>query len=309
MGRGHQVRNQLRTGMDIAEMRRIPIADFLARLGYGPVRRGGNELWYSAPYRTERTPSFRVNTDKNVWYDFGLGKGGDIFNLAGEFIHGKDFMAQARFISETTCVPILEADAGTCRKKTLEPSFEDVKVMPLRYVALKRYLEERGIPPDMASRYCSQLNYHVHKKEYFAIGFPNVAGGYELRSGLFKGCVPPKDVSLVRTSESPSDGCNVFEGFMDFLSAVALKWTEDEDSLVLNSVANVARSYNYLDGYGKIRCYLDRDEAGRRALESLRSRYGDRITDRSNLYDGCKDLNEYLQRSIEKTIDNHLKIK
>lgn len=96
---------------------------------------------------------------------------------------------------------------------------------------------------------------------------------------------------------------------MDFLSAVAFKWTEDEDSLVLNSVANVARSYKYLDGYGKIRCYLDRDEAGRRALESLRSRYGDRITDRSNLYDGCKDLNEYLQRSIEKTMNNHLKIK
>ena len=295
--------------MDIAEMRRIPIADFLARLGHGPVRRSGNELWYSAPYRTERTPSFRVNTDKNVWYDFGLGKGGDIFNLAGEFIHGKDFMAQARFISETARVPMLEADAGTCRKKTLEPSFEDVRVMPLRYVALKRYLEERGIPPDTASLYCSQLNYHVHKKEYFAIGFPNVAGGYELRSGLFKGCVPPKDVSLVRTGESPSDGCNVFEGFMDFLSAVALKWTEDEDSLVLNSVANVARSYKYLDGYGKIRCYLDRDEAGRRALESLRSRYSDRITDRSNLYDGCKDLNEYLQRSVEKTINNHLKIK
>ncbi|MFQ7267685.1 MAG: toprim domain-containing protein [Paraprevotella clara] len=295
--------------MDIAEMRRIPIADFLARLGHGPVRRSGNELWYSAPYRTERTPSFRVNTDKNVWYDFGLGKGGDIFNLAGEFIHSKDFMAQARFISETVRVPMLEMDAGTCRKKTLEPSFEDVRVMPLRYVALKRYLEERGIPPDTASLYCSQLNYHVHKKEYFAIGFPNVAGGYELRSGLFKGCVPPKDVSLVRTGESPSDGCNVFEGFMDFLSAVALKWTEDEDSLVLNSVANVARSYKYLNKYKKIRCYLDRDEAGRRALESLRSRYSDRITDRSNLYDGCKDLNEYLQRSVEKTINNHLKIK
>lgn len=295
--------------MDIAEMRRIPIADFLARLGHGPVRRSGNELWYSAPYRTERTPSFRVNTDKNVWYDFGLGKGGDIFNLAGEFIHGKDFMAQARFISETARVPMLEADAGTCRKKTLEPSFEDVRVMPLRYVALKRYLEERGIPPDMASLYCCQLNYHVHKKEYFAIGFPNVAGGYELRSGLFKGCVPPKDVSLVRTGESPSDDCNVFEGFMDFLSAVVLKWTENEDSLVLNSVANVARSYKYLDGYGKIRCYLDRDEAGRRALEILRSRYGDHITDRSHLYDGCKDFNEYLQRSIEKTMNNHLKIK
>ena len=51
-------------------MRQIPIADFLRRLGHEPTRRSGNELWYSAPYRSERTPSFRVNVEKNVWYDF-----------------------------------------------------------------------------------------------------------------------------------------------------------------------------------------------------------------------------------------------
>ena len=78
---------------------------------------------------------------------------------------------------------------------------------------------------------------------------------------------------------------------------------------MLNSVANVAKSYKYLDGYRKISCYLDCDEVGRRALESLRLRYGDRITDRSNLYDGCKDVNGYLQRLVEETMNNHLKTK
>ena len=47
--------------MEIDAMRQIPLADFLARLGNEPVRRSGNELWYRAPYRNERTPSFRVN--------------------------------------------------------------------------------------------------------------------------------------------------------------------------------------------------------------------------------------------------------
>ena len=68
---------------DIENIKRIPLADFLARLGHEPVRRSGNELWYRAPYRNERTPSFRVNVAKQLWYDFGLGKGGDIFTLAG----------------------------------------------------------------------------------------------------------------------------------------------------------------------------------------------------------------------------------
>lgn len=97
---------------------------------------------------------------------------------------------------------MLEVDAGTCRKKTLEPSFEDVKVMPLRYVALKS-IWRNGAYCRTWLPYCSQLNYHVHKKEYFAIGFPNVAGGYEIRNGLFKD-VPPKDVSLGRVNHRPT---------------------------------------------------------------------------------------------------------
>ena len=70
---------------EIDAVRQMPLADFLARLGYEPVRSSGNELWYIAPYRGERTPSFRVNVAKQLWYDFGLGKGSDIFTLAGSF--------------------------------------------------------------------------------------------------------------------------------------------------------------------------------------------------------------------------------
>ena len=294
---------------EIDAVRRMPLADFLARLGHEPVRRSGNELWYLAPYRGERTSSFRVNVAKQLWYDFGLGKGGDIFTLAGEFLQSDDFMKQAKFIAEAANMTVAGWEKPVYLSKPTESVFEDVEVAPLLRSLLTEYLEERGIPYAIASRHCCRLNYGVRGKRYFAVGFPNMAGGYEVRSRYFKGCIPPKSVSLVKANDIPADECLVFEGFMDFLSAVALKWTEDEDSLVLNSVANVARSYKYLDGYGKIRCYLDRDKAGRRVLESLRSRYGDRITDRSNLYDGCKDLNEYLQRSIEKTINNHLKIK
>ena len=82
---------------------------------------------------------------------------------------------------------------------------------------------------------------------------------------------------------------------MDFLSAVTLGVTGNADCLVLNSVANVEKAAGLLDGYGRIGCFLDRDEAGRRTLAALTMRYGERVTDRSSLYDGCKDLNEYLQ--------------
>ncbi len=293
---------------EIDAVRQIPLADFLARLGHEPVRRSGNELWYRAPYRSERTPSFRVNVAKQLWYDFGLGKGGDIFTLAGEFVGSGNFMEQVKFIAETARVPFAAMDKPQFLPKPSEPVFEGVEAVPLLRSPLTDYMAERGIPYDIASRYCCRLNYGVRGKRYFAVGFPNVAGGFEIRSRFFKGCVPPKDVSSVKTENTTTDVCSVFEGFMDFLSAATLG-LETGDCLVLNSVSNVEKAMKHLDAYGRINCFLDRDEAGRRTLDILGKRYGGRVCDRSALYDGCKDLNEFLQLTTKKEMNNNLKIK
>ena len=293
---------------EIDAIRQIPLADFLARLGHEPVRRSGNELWYSAPYRSERTPSFRVNMVKQLWYDFGLGKGGDIFTLAGEFAQSVDFMEQARFIAKASNMVVDRSEKPTYQPKPAEPAFEGVEAVPLLRSPLTDYLAERGIPYAVASHHCFRLNYGVRGKRYFAIGFPNMAGGYEVRSRHFKGCIPPKDVSLVKLENTAADVCSVFEGFMDFLSAATLG-LETGDCLVLNSVSNVEKAMKHMDGYGRIDCYLDRDEAGRRTLDVLGKRYDGRVCDRSALYDGCKDLNEFLQLTTKKEMNNNLKIK
>ena len=290
---------------EIDAMRQIPLADFLARLGHEPVRRSGNELWYRAPYRNERTSSFRVNVAKQLWYDFGTGKGGDIFTLAGEFTQCGDFMVQARFIADAANMMVDRLEMPTYQPKPTGPAFEGVEAVPLLLSPLTDYLEERGIPYGIASRHCCRLNYGVRGKRYFAVGFPNVSGGYEIRSRVFKGCVPPKDVSLIKAEEEPKEICNVFEGFMDFLSAATLGLATG-DCLVLNSVANVEKALKHLDGYGRIDCYLDRDEAGRRTLGLLKERCGGRVFDRSALYDGCKDMNEYLQLTTKKEMNNNL---
>ena len=286
---------------DIENMRQISLADFLARLGHEPIRRSGNELWYLAPYRSERTPSFCVNVAKQIWYDFGLGKGGDIFTLAGEFLQSGDFMVQAKFIAEATNMTVDRLETPTYQSRPTEPAFERVEAVLLLRSPLTDYLAERGITYAVASHHCCRLNYGVRGKRYFAVGFPNVSGGYEIRSRFFKGCVPPKDVSLIKAENVPTDMCNVFEGFMDFLSAATLG-IATSDCLVLNSVANVGKAVKHLDGYGRIDCFLDRDESGWRTLEALKRHYGGRVCDRSALYDGCKDLNEYLQQTTkEKT--------
>ena len=44
-------------------------------------------------------------------------------------------------------------------------------------------------------------------------------------------------------------------------------------------------------------------------MEALRTRYGERVSDCSGIYGGCKDLNEYLQLTTKKEMNNNLKIK
>lgn len=56
--------------MTIQEAKQISIADYLQSLGYTPVKRQGNSLWYKSPLREETEASFKVNTELNQWYDF-----------------------------------------------------------------------------------------------------------------------------------------------------------------------------------------------------------------------------------------------
>ncbi len=143
------------------------------------------------------------------------------------------------------------------------------------------------------------MAYGIQGKRYFCHRLHEPGGGYELRNPMFKGCISPKDISCVSLSGKKQDTCCVFEGFVDFLSALGLRTVADEDCLVLNSVSNLERSYAVLEGYSKIRCFLDRDRAGITALETLTIHFGNKVTDCSGLYDGFKDLNEYLTKTKE----------
>lgn len=258
-------------------------------MGIQPQKQKGGILWYNAPYRTERTPSFKVDTNKNVWFDFGIGKGGDIFDLAGEFIGSDDFLLRAAFIAKSGACP-LPALEQPQRSEKKEPVFEDIWVRPLQGVKLLGYLKERGILAEIAIPNCEEVRYRVYGKRYYAIGFRNEAGGLELRNRFFKGCIPPKDISLKRNG---SDVCAVFEGFMDYLSAMQLGIIAS-DWLVLNSVSNVEKAVKALQGYEKIECFLDNDDAGRRTFQRLYDCFGEKVIDRSFLYAEHKDLNEFL---------------
>ena len=70
--------------MNIEDVKQIPIADYLHSLGYSPVKQQGNGLWYKSPLREEHEQSFKVKTDRNLWYEFGDDKCGNFSSEASE---------------------------------------------------------------------------------------------------------------------------------------------------------------------------------------------------------------------------------
>ena len=294
----------------LKEIKSIPLAAFLSRLGHKPAARKGTRLWYKSPLRQEQTPSFKVETTLNCWYDFGLGRGGNIIDLATELYQSTDLRYLMRCIANSCPVPSVQTVASSFAPRHSAPSMERFEVVPLEHRALVAYLQERGISAHIATVNCKEAHYRVNGKQYYAVAFENVSGGWELRNRYFKGCRGRKDISyLPWARDGPSTECAVFEGFIDYLSALTLGIISGTDAIILNSVVNVNKVMPYLKDYITINCYLDNDTAGRTALTELTALYGTTVIDRSTLYSEFNDLNEYLtnQSFTKNTLSNENK--
>ena len=294
----------------IKEIKSIPLATFLSQLGHEPTARKGTRLWYKSPLRQEHTPSFKVETTLNCWYDFGLGRGGNIIDLAAEMYQSTDLRYLMRCIADSCPVPSVQTVASSYPQRHSAPSMERFEVVPLEHRALVAYLQERGIPAHIARAKCKEAHYSVNGRFYFAVAFENISGGRELRNRYFKGCRGRKDISyLPWARDGPSTECAVFEGFIDYLSALTLGIISGADAIILNSVVNTNKAVPYLKGYTTINYYLDNDTAGRTALTELTAIYGSAVIDRSILYSEFNDLNEYLtnQSFTKNTLSNENK--
>lgn len=283
--------------MNIDQIKQIKLQDFLATMGCKPVKQYGVNLMYLSPLRTEKHASFKINTELNLWYDFGIGKGGNIIDLA-ELLYNSSDVSYLIHQIERNALGCVSVSLPTVKPNAPQNSFENLQVLSITHPALINYLEERCIGIEIARTVCKELHFDTRGKHYFGIGFPNIAGGYEIRNPFFKGGITPKDISLFHNEES-KQSCFVFEGFIDFLSFMMLRRKENDglkrqDYLVLNSVSNVHKALEPLSHYENVQCFLDNDEAGRNAYKQLSEELGSSVLDSSSLYSDFKDLNDYL---------------
>ena len=284
---------------DLSLIKRYPIVEYLERKGVKPVRRTAAYALYCSPLREETHPSFKVDTEKNLWIDYGEGRGGSIIDLCMR-MEGCTLSEAIRLLGQNAPVngtysflndfvpnnsqPVMAVN-GARRlieiSDTLPPHFQE-------------YLTKvRCINLEKAMPFLKCISYEVRGRRYQAIGFANLTGGYELRDDkTFKGTIAPKDITPIFTDRA--EPVCIFEGFMDFLSFLSMKEEIINHCLVMNSVSNVARTIRYLNDrhLTNIRAFLDNDEAGRRAVQDF-IKAGFHVEDMNIHYKDFKDLNDF----------------
>ena len=284
---------------DLSRIKRYPIVEYLERKGIKPVRRTAAYALYCSPLREETHPSFKVDTEKNLWIDYGEGRGGSIIDLCmrlesctlSEAIHrlGQNAFDNITCSSRKNFVPnnLQSTMAANETRKLISIS----DTLPPH---LREYLTKvRCIDLEKAKSFLKCISYEVRGRRYQAIGFANLSGGYELRDDkTFKGTIAPKDITPIFTDRA--EPVCIFEGFMDFLSFLSMKEEITNHCLVMNSVSNVARTIRYLNDrhLTHIRAFLDNDEAGRRTVQDF-IKAGFHIEDMNIHYKDFKDLNDF----------------
>ncbi|MDN3657071.1 toprim domain-containing protein [Ferruginibacter paludis] len=279
--------------LSINEIKQLDMVAYLEKLGYQPQTIKGNDYWYLSPLRTESVASFKINRELNAWYDHGMGKGGNLVDF-GILYHNCSVQDFIEKVSSGIFLFHQQPD----NKKDIKTEEQSNKIQitldkAIEHPALLYYLTHRGIPREIALQYCREVHYELNDKNYYAIGFRNNAGGYELRNAFFKGSSSPKDATLIQTPGALS--LTVLEGFFSFLSWQTFfgKQQLATDFLVLNSLALMDKNSLLVQNYPATNLLLDNDAAGDKATVKMLA-LNPSISDGRKIYQGYKDLNQLL---------------
>lgn len=148
---------------------RLNIEDVIGE--YVPLKRAGRSFKGLSPFNDEKTPSFFVSPDKQIWHDFSSNKGGDIFSFVME-VEGLDFRQALELLARKAGVDLSlyqSASSGnfTKRKQLL------LSICDQTAIFYQRALFANKVAIDYVSKYRGLNRQVVHD---FQIGYAPSSG-------------------------------------------------------------------------------------------------------------------------------------
>ncbi|MFA6392031.1 MAG: DNA primase [Patescibacteria group bacterium] len=141
---------EIKTRLDIKEV----IQEYIQ------LKKAGSNLKAVCPFHGEKTPSFMVSPEKQIWHCFGCGEGGDIFGFIQK-IEGIEFPEALRILAKRAGVEITRQDPQLQNKKTrlldickmTASYFNKVLLESSQAEFARNYLKQRSIDQDAVDRF------------------------------------------------------------------------------------------------------------------------------------------------------------
>jgi hypothetical protein len=278
---------------------KVSLVDLLSKLGFQPAKRTGNELLYFSMLRdSDSKPSFSVNDRLGVWFDHGLGKGGNVIDFGIAFWH-LPFQETLEKIAGVCAaqLPMVTAEPNRARQRSVVkiPNYRVEEIKALGHnPAIAVYLQQRGVWQAAQGR-LKEVHYYVEdqkkQRKYFSTaGWQNELAAWEIRSEQFQGCLGHKAISFI---PGDKNSLAMFEGYLDYLSWLTDYPLATNSIIVLNSVNTLPAAITKANGFEDVFVYFDHDPAGYNATKQLLQALT-QARDASAIYEGYNDYNDKL---------------
>ena len=296
--------------MTCTELKRIPLISILDYLRIPCARMNSREAWFRNPFNggKEKTASTKVDIHRNIWYSHSEGFGGNNIDFLLKFLETDNLSIVLDWADERKNVlsfhQLTILDKAPAMLYENERGYTILSVKLLENKALTDYLtDSRKIDIEIAKAYCQEIYYRTAKGQtFFAICFKNDSGGFELRNSYDKRSLLTKDLTSINNGYKE---VVLLEGFTDWLSYMTLKKNAGKPYLnanycILNTTANLEKSFPFLQQDNGITSYLDTDASGVKSYNTLRSHFekihvlknGMEELQKKNC--NIKDVNDYL---------------
>jgi len=148
----------------LAEVKRsADIVDIVSR--YVALKKSGRSFKGLCPFHTEKTPSFIVNPERQIFRCFGCGKAGDVFSFVAE--HERvEFPEAVRIVAAAVGVSIPDA-RGSGASKELKTRLYELHTWATRFF-VQQLAGEKGAP---ARDYLAARRFDKETLEAWSIGF------------------------------------------------------------------------------------------------------------------------------------------
>lgn len=222
----------------------VTLSELIACLGYKPTKSNGDEQLYLNVLRNdEAKPTFLINTQLDVWYDRLTKKSGNIIDFGLAYwpeLNSYQITEKINQLFTTYSELSVKANSkpvGRKRRAIKIPFYHIQETKPVGCnTEITEYLKSEGLW-EMAIGHLKEVYYYVvdekyRRKDFFAAGWQNENGGWEVMSKNFSGSLGRKGMTFIPGKEN---SLALFDDYLNYLSWKYTNKLPGPSILILNS--------------------------------------------------------------------------